>query len=322
MEVFLHRTESPESRPFALDGEVLAMSRNGELAVSLHRRSYLPFVRIDRLARIPIAGGAPREVLDEVQWADWSADGKDLAVVRDVGARNRLEFPIGKVLYETDGWIGHPRFSPGGDEIAFIDHPVARDDGGSIAVVDRGGKKTTLTPIYATAQGLAWTPEGREIWFTASEEGFNRAIHAVDRSGRVRLVNRIPGVSTIKDISRDGRVLLANETYRLGILCRRAGDPKESELSWLDFSLVTDVSPDGSEILLTESGDGGGPGYSAYLRKTDGSPAVRLSEGMAQALSPDGKWALSVLHPASDATLIAVPTGVGQIRSFPKDEIR
>jgi dipeptidyl aminopeptidase/acylaminoacyl peptidase len=322
MEVFLHRTESPESRPFALEGEVLAMSRNGELAVSLHRRSYVPFVRTGRLARIPIAGGAPREVLDEVQWADWSADGKDLAVVRDVGARNRLEFPIGKVLYETDGWIGHPRFSPGGGEIAFIDHPVARDDGGSIAIVDRNGKKTTLTPVYATAQGLAWTPDGREVWFTSSEEGFNRAIHAVDRSGRVRLVNRIPGVSTIKDISRDGRVLLANETYRLGILDRRDGDPKEAELSWLDFSLVTDISPDGSEILLTESGDGGGPGYSAYLRKTDGSPAVRLSEGMAQALSPDGRWALSVLHPASDATLIAVPTGVGQTRSFPKDELR
>ncbi|HSD72829.1 MAG TPA: hypothetical protein VLE54_08555, partial [Thermoanaerobaculia bacterium] len=136
------------------------------------------------------------------------------------------------------------------------------------------------------------------------------------------LVNRIPGVSTIKDISRDGRVLLANETYRLGILDRRAGDPKESEVSWLDFSLVSDITPDGSAILLTESGDGGGPGYSAYIRKTDGSPAVRLSEGMAQAFSPDRNWALSVLHPSTDATLVAVPTGVGQTRTFPKDGLR
>jgi eukaryotic-like serine/threonine-protein kinase len=322
MEVFVHRPESPESRPFGLQAEVLAMSRTGELAVSLHRHPYVPFVGIGRLGRISIAGGAPRELLDDVQWADWSADGRDLAIVRDVGVHNRLEFPIGKVIYETNGWIGHPRVSPDGERIAFIDHPVLRDDGGSVAIVDRSGKKTTLTPIYATAQGLAWTPDGREIWFTAAEGGFNRAIHAVDRAGRGRLVNRIPGVSTIKDISSDGRVLMANETYRLGVLGRRVGAPKETELSWLDFSLVTDISPDGGMIFLTESGEGGGPGYSAYLRKTDGSPAVRLSEGRSDAFSPDGRWALCILHPATDATLVAVPTGVGETRTFPKDDLR
>jgi eukaryotic-like serine/threonine-protein kinase len=322
MEVFVHRPESPESRQFGLQGEVLGMSRTGELAVSLNRRPYFPFVGIGRLGRISIAGGAPREILDDVQWSDWSVDGKDLAIVRDVGARNRLEFPIGKVVYETDGWISHPRVSPGGDRIAFVDHPIPRDDGGSIAVVDRAGKKTTLTPVYATAQGLVWTPDGREIWFTAAEGGFNRAIHAVDQSGRGRLVGRIPGVSTIKDISKDGRVLMANETYRLGVLGRRAGDPKESELSWLDFSLVTDISRGGDAILLTESGEGGGPGYSAYLRKTDGSAAVRLGEGSAQAFSPDSQWALCIVHPVTDATLVAVPTSVGETRAFPKDGLR
>jgi len=114
---------------------------------------------------------------------------------------------------------------------------------------------------------------------------------------------------------------MANETYRLGILGRRAGDQKETELSWLDFSLVTDISPDGSAILLTESGEGGGPGYSAYLRKLDGSPAVRLGEGRSDAFSPDGRWALCILHPATDATLVAYPTGVGETRTF-KDELR
>src|SRR6266545_3134793 len=321
MEVFVHRAESPESRPFGLRGEVLGMSRTGEMAVSLNRRPYVPFVGIGRLARISIAGGAPREVLDDVQWADWSADGKDLAIVRDVGAHNRLEFPIGKVIYETEGWIGHARVSPDGERIAFVDHPVLRDDGGSVAVIDRSGKKATLTPIYATAQGLAWRPDGREIWFTAAEGGFNRAIHAVSLSGQTRVIGRIPGVSTLKDISKDGRVLMANETYRLGILGRRTGDQKEIELSWLDFSLVSDISSDGSTILLTESGEGGGPGYSAYLRKLDGSPAVRLGEGRSDAFSPDGRWALCILHPATDATLVAVPTGVGETRTF-NDELR
>jgi hypothetical protein len=172
IEIFINRPESPESRPFGLaDAEVLSVSKTGEMAVSLNRRQTQAFIRSGRLARISIAGGAPRDILDDVQWADWSPDGKDLVVVRDAGSRNRLEFPIGKVLFETSGWISHPRMSPRGDVIAFIDHPSPGDDGGAVAMVDLAGKKTTLTPVYATAQGLAWPPDGREIWYTAASTG-------------------------------------------------------------------------------------------------------------------------------------------------------
>src|SRR5262249_1494977 len=170
MEIFIHRPESPESRPFGLSSaEVLAISNSGEMAVSVERRQQgSPFVRSGRLARISIAGGAPRDVLDDVQWAAFGPDGNSLAIVPDVGVKNGLDYPIGKVLYETTGGISHPRVSPKGDSIAFMDHPVPSDDGGSLAVIDLAGKKKTLSPIYATAQGLAWTPEGGEIWFTAA----------------------------------------------------------------------------------------------------------------------------------------------------------
>jgi eukaryotic-like serine/threonine-protein kinase len=323
MEVFVTRPESPESRPFGLAGaEVLAMSRTGEIAVSLGRHQAMPYVRTGRLARINIAGGAPREILDDVEWADWSPDGRDLAIVRDVGAHNRLEFPIGKVLYETDGWISHPRFSPDGERIAFLDHPIVRDDGGSVAVVDRAGKRATLTRIYETAQGLAWAPDGREVWFTAAETGYNRTIHGVDLSGRHRLIAQVPGVGTIKDISRDGRVLMNDETVRVELRAWRPAEKKESEVSWLDWSLVTDISPDGGTILHTEAGEGGGPGYSSYLRRTDGSPAVRLGEGFTHSFSPDGKWALCVARQTEEATLVAVPTGVGQTRTFSNEGLR
>jgi len=318
-ELFVHRLESPESRPFGSEGDVLAMSRTSELAVCLNRRPYIPFVGIGRLARIPLAGGAPREILDDVQWADWSPDGRELAIVRDVGAHSRLEFPIGRALYETNGWISHPRVSPDGQQVAFIDHPVLRDDGGSVAVVDRSGKKTTLTSVYATAQGLAWSSDGREVWFSAAEEGNNRAIHAVDRSRRDRLVNRVAGVSTIKDISQDGRVLMTQDITRMGLLAGAGGERGERELSWLDWSVATDLSADGKSILFFEAGEAGGSAYFAYLRKTDGSAPVRLGEGNSQALSPDGLWALCIVHPATNAALVAVPTGVGETRSFPKD---
>jgi Tol biopolymer transport system component len=319
-EVFINRPESPESRPFGLAGaELLAISKSGEMAVSLDRRATLPFTRTGRLARISIAGGAPRDILDDVMWADWSPDGKSLTVVRDVGAKNRLEYPIGKVLYETTGWIGNPRVSPKGDLVAFIDHAVLRDDGGAVTVVDLSGKKRTLSPIYATAQGLAWRPDGSEIWYTAAEGGFNRAVHAVTLSGKPRLVGRVPGISTIWDISKDGRVLMTTESDRLGILARGPGAEKERELSWLDFSLVTDISVDGKTILLTESGEGGGAGYSAYLRKLDGTPAIRLADGSTSTLSPDGAWAISILHPASNPQIVLLPTSVGEPKTLSRE---
>ena len=256
-EIFINRPESPESRPFGLpSAEVLAISKSGEMAIILAPRRTKAFVRTGRLARISIAGGAPRDILDDVQYADWSPDGKDLAIVRDVGAKCRIEYPIGKVLFETSGWISHPRVSPDGALVAFLDHPVPNDDGGRVAVVDRSGKKRDVSPLYATAQGLVWRPDGGEIWYTAAEGGFNRAVHGVTLSGKVRLVGRVPGISTIRDISQQGRVLMTNESARLGILARGPGDDKERELSWLDYSLVTDVRSDGSKILITESGKG------------------------------------------------------------------
>ncbi len=321
-EIFINRPESPESRPFGLGAaEVLAISKSGEMAVSLNRHPLHSFVRSGRLARISIAGGAPRDILDDVQFADWGPDGQSLAIVRDVGIKNRLEYPIGKTLFETTGWVGQVRVSPKEELIAFVDHPFQNDDGGRIAVVDKAGKKRDLTPLYATAQGLAWTPDGREIWYTAAEGGFNRAVHAVTTSGKTRLVGRVPGISTIRDISKDGKVLMTNESARLGILERGAADEKDRELSWLDYSLVTDISPDGQKILITESGEGGGTGYSAYLRKTDDSPAIRLGAGATEAFSPDGAWAISIANfaGAESPQIVLLPTSVGEPKALSRE---
>src|SRR6266545_1997300 len=290
-EVFINRPESPEARSFGLPvTEVLAISKTGEMAVSLNRRTTLPFIRTGRLARISIAGGAPRDILDDVQWADWSPDGKSLAIVRDVGAKNCLEFPIGKTLYGTTGWISHPRVSPQGDLVAFIDHPVLRDDGGAVAVVDLSGKKRTLSHVYNTAQGLAWKPDASEIWYTAEEGGINRAVHAVTLSGKGRLVGRVPGISTIRDISKDGRVLMTTESYRLGILARGPGDEKERELSLLDYSLPTALSPD-SAWAISVLHPASNPQIT-LLPTSVGEPKVLSKEGLDVVEAdflPDGK---------------------------------
>ena len=315
MEIFFRRLESPESRPSGQsNAELLAVSDSGDMAVSIHRVPLGAFARTGRLASMSIAGGvAPREILDDVQWADWSPNGKDLAIVRDVSGRNRLEYPAGKGIYETAGWISSARVSPGGDLVAFCDHPTPGDDGGFVAVVDRSGRKRNLAGPFSTVVGLSWSPRGGEVWFTAADVGGNRALHAVTLAGQRRLLARVTGSLTLQDIARDGRVLITHDTSRQGIIGLAPGEAKERELSWLDYSSPRDLSADGTLLLFDESGEGGGEGYSVYIRKTDGSPATRLGQGGASRLSPDGKWALALVSMGSaGAQLVAYPTGVGE----------
>ncbi|MGC1647460.1 MAG: protein kinase [Candidatus Sulfotelmatobacter sp.] len=312
LEVLVARPESLQSRSLDLPGaEILAISSTGELAVLLHSQQVRSYIHIGTLARMPLTGGAPREILDDVQWADWAPDGNSLAVVRDVGGQSRLEFPVDKVLYQTGGWISDPRVSPTGKWVAFIDHPLAGDDAGSVTLVDPAGNKKTLSSEFYTAQGLVWSPDGKELWFTATVTGIDRVLYAVDLSGHQRLVARVPGDLRLLDIGHDGRVLLARDNTRRGLIGLAAGDTAERDLSWLDWSYPSDLSIDGKTLLFREEGEGGGLRYTGYLRQTDGSPAVRLAEGRAFALSADGRWVLST---TSDAVskLVVLPTRAGE----------
>ena len=219
MEIFQTRLDSPESRPFGLPGaELLSISRSGEMAVSLDRSASIPFTRSGTLARLSMTGGgSPREVLEDVQFADWSPDGQSLAVVRNLGGKVRLEFPAGKVLYETAGWISHPRVSPGGDEVAFLDHPVQGDDGGSAAMVDRSGRRRSLSEFFASAQGLCWSPDGKEVWFTVASVEYNRGLYAATPAGDVRVLVKGTGGLIVEDSSKDGQALMVQDKARLGI---------------------------------------------------------------------------------------------------------
>jgi len=320
-EVFSTRSGSVASRSLELAGaDILAVSSSGEMAVLLGSRQIRSWIYTGTLARVALAGGEPREILEDVQWADWAPNGQSLAVVRDVGGKNRLEFPIGKVLYETVGWISHPRVSPKGDRVAFLDHPLPGDDEGSVAVVDLAGSKRTLSSGGSSAQGLAWSPNEEEIWFTAAQVGTDRGLYAVTLSGQQRLVTQVPGVLTLHDISRDGRVLLARDNWRREVTGLAPGENRERDLTWLDWSFPTDLSADGKTLLFEEQAQGGGAAYSVYLRQTDGSPAVRLGEGRSLALSPDQKWVISSPL-SSPGQLFLLPTKAGEPRVLTQDAI-
>ncbi|MBZ5680026.1 MAG: protein kinase [Acidobacteriia bacterium] len=315
VEIFSTRFGTPESRPVGVPGaEILAISSTGEMAVLLHSQQSKSQVHIGTLARMPLGGGAPREILENIQWADWSPDGTQLAIVRDVNGHNRLEYPPGKVLYETGGWISHPRISRKGDMVAFIDHPIQGDSIGGVAIVDTSGKKQNLSKNYGGgAVGLAWSPKGEEVWVTATIIGIDRSVFAVNLAGKERLVARVPADLTLQDVMPDGHVLLARDNWRRGLIVHRADDASEHDFTWLDWSFPVTLSADGHTLLFREEGEAGGPTYAVYIRKTDGSPAVRLGDGQSLALSPDGKWALSCTGD-KQTDLFLLPTGPGEPR--------
>jgi eukaryotic-like serine/threonine-protein kinase len=305
-EVFTTRAGRRESRSLGFGpADILSVSGSGQLAISLSRRFTSGWESSGTLAQVSLEGGAPREVLENVQEADWAPDGKTLMVVREVGGRSRLEFPIGKVLYEAPGWISLARLSRRGDRIAFVDHPQRGDNVGSLCTLDLAGKKTVLTA--RSVHGLAWSPDGSEVW--ASSGG---TLLAVSRPEATRVLTRVPGGTWLLDVSRAGRVLLAHTNIRREIVGLPPGQIKEHNLSWFDWSFPDDLSNDGQTVLFDESNRQSEAGYEIYLRKTEGSAAVLLGEGHGTALSPDGRWALSVFRPFGQAQLVLLPTGAGQ----------
>lgn len=321
-QVYVVRAEGPQSGSIGLaDAGVFAVSSKGELAVALGCRLNWGEC-IGTLAHVPITGGTPRELVKDVHVADWSPDGQNMAVVSFAGGRYRLEYPIGKVLYEPLGWITDARVSPAGDRIAFLDHPRLGDLGGSVALLDAAGKKTTLSPDWKSLQGLAWSNSGDEIWFTGSRtgRGGSSALYAVTLTGRERTVFSSPGTLKLHDISRDHRVLLTRGTTRGGIMALGADGTKDRELSWFDYSTVGDLSADGKTLLFYEWGEGVGAKPTIFIRNTDGSDAVRLGEGRPLALSHDGQWALAVQDDAPGA-LMVLPTRTGEVRRMPRGSI-
>jgi len=321
-EIFTARPESPESRALNIpDTEILAISSTGEMAVLLRSHLLGPWMYTGTLGRMALAGGgAPREVVDDVLWADYSPDGSKLLVVRRENAIMRIEYPIGNKLCDTVGWIGSPRISPKGDMIAFLEHPARGDDSGAVSLLDPQGHVKQISTGWISLQGLAWSPSGDEVIFAGTKVGVARSVFAVTRNGSERLVTRSAGYLTLHDIARDGRMLLAQEDSVSVIAALPPHASREINLSWLDFSVARDMSADGELVLFDETGEGGGTTGTIYIRKTDGSPPVRLGDGISVALSPDKKWAITA-PPDPAGQFMLVPTGAGQSRILTHDSL-
>jgi Tol biopolymer transport system component len=244
--------------------------------------------------------------VDSVVAADWARD-RSLAVLISSA--------------ETPGWISRPRISPDGDRIAFFDHRIFPDDRGKLVVIDRNGVSKAVTQGFASCQGIAWRPDGGEIWFSVARAGTGAEICAATLDGKVRTVAGSPGGMRITDIAPDGRVLFVRDNHRAELHAFAPGESEERDLSWGDWSVVADLSDDGRTVLFSEQGDAVGAEYAVCIRGTDGSPVVRLGGGSSMALSPDGRYALATTLD-TPTELIVLPIGAGQPKKLPRGSIR
>ncbi len=316
-DTYVIREDYPESVAAGLHGALLlAISRQGQMAVLVHPQYFAHAQWHGTLAVSPLGGSAPRELLENVYDADWAQNGNDMAIIDVDHNHFRLQYPVGKVLLEGENWLSDARVSPDGESVALFHHPPNVDDRGEVVVLDRSGHMQTLSTGWESLEGLAWAPSGKEIWFSAAESGEQYCIRAVTLSGKQRTMHCSIGSTRIHDVATSGRALLSNDENRVLMTLIEHGSNKERDLNWLDFPYGPRLTRDGSTLLFSDLSEHAGNGYAVYVRKTDGSPAVRLAvgAGFGTDISPDGKWAL-VLMPGDPAGKVQiVPVGPGQGR--------
>ena len=316
---FLGRTLSPDWRDLQLkDSRIMSISREGEMAVAFGPQN-ITHAFGDRVSpRIPLAGGARRDVFTGVVAADWIPGTDTLAVIRDPGGNRpfTVEFPAGTTVHEARAaWS--LRVSPDGTRVAFFEGPkvFASPRDAMITVIDKSGHKEILARNFAGI-GLAWAPSGTEVWFTGTSPGhFAPYLNAVSLAGVERVVHRAPDWLVLHDISADGRVLLSRNSIRISVVCHQRDDTRERDLTWALAASAKGLTPDG-ETLIFEDELASEPPL-LFRRSMDGSPAVPIGSGSRATLSPDGKWVLAATGP----NLVVLPTGAGAMVTLPKGNV-
>jgi hypothetical protein len=327
--VYSTTTGNPDYHPLGVDDARLqTVSVAGELAVLLHPKTSNAGLSsvVGTLALVPGVGGAPREVADDVTGASWSPDGLRMAITRQLAEGYRLEFPIGTPLYESRNPVLLPRVAPGGGRIAFVERRRSDDAMGDLVVIEPGKAKRVLVEGWEWMTDLAWGPAGDEVWFSGLPVGqlAHPSLWAVSLRGEARLLYPATLGLRLEDVVQDGRVLVLDGQVACDVgVINLASGRANAHLAWFDWPTVAGISADGRSLLLDEEGDAahafgvlsGNPPSSAFLQRTDGSPAIRLGPGQPLGLSPDGKWAL-VFDLDKAGRLWLVPTGAGTRRSI------
>src|SRR5271165_296508 len=294
--------------------DILGIARNGEMGIALGRHNFYQWMVVGTLGEVPLSGGAPHRILDDVCDGDISPDGKQFAIVRCGGSEETLEYPIGKPLFRTNGWISNPRISPASDAVAFLEHPLLGDDRGYVSLVDTSGNSRRLTPEWASEGGCAWSASGKEIWFSSSYESERASLRAVTPTGKQRVILATVTDIALQDVSPDGNVLLTTVHGSTEMLVGHKGQSADRVLELpQEHARMAGLSYSGNIVALGFSGPGSGNDYSTLVLPEGATEPVRLGDGDPSSISPDGKWIFSLI-PSQLNQFILYPTGTGQPR--------
>jgi len=313
-EIYVVRVEMPESRPIGLKADLLSIASTSELAILMDTEDLGGFVTLGTLGRVSMLGGVPRRIVDGVTFADWGPDGKSMAVIRGQKGALHVEYPIGRTIYKPTGWVSHVRVSRDGTKVALLDHAASGDNGGNVLEIESDGKVRTLSTSWFTVWGIAWSPRGT-ICLSGQRAASSPSLYEIRQDGTLRVLQSLTGFPYLTDISASGEMLFIQATPQMKMEWHEPGEDAR-DLSWLDWTLARDISRDGKWILFDETGPGTAGVAAAYMRATDGSPAVRLGDGVAMEFSPDGQWAL-VQNRREHGILTLLPTGAGRERTLP-----
>jgi hypothetical protein len=316
LQIYSTVPDSPESRSLGLRNSTLFAVSSTDMAISLGCKDRYIGNCQGTLGQVPVAGGTPREIVEDALAADWTADASEMAVIRQVEGKYRVEFPRGKMIYESDNPLRYLRISPRANAVAFATLVGVDGDAGWALAVDRSGKELLRSATYVSLEGLAWSPSGDEVWVGGTtHEAWANEIRGIGFNGKERVVLRLPGMLRLHDVSRDGRILLTQEAWRCGIQYRGPKDTKERDLSWLDYAELRDLSGDGTRVVFDDWGSAAGASGLAYVRNADGSPATKLGEWSLPVTSADGTRVLAFeASTVGTARLALIPTGAGEIR--------
>jgi len=278
-DVLRSEIDRPSVIPLRVAGRLLDVSLQGGYALATpsdHGAS--------KLVVVELAAGEPRAIADRVADAAWGPDGRSLAIVRDGEREQTLEYPINHVLARHRG-LSLPRVSRDGRRLAYVEHAPAPDPSTRLVIVDVDrGNVLAASPMYVNPiDGIAWSADGREAWFSTGT-----AVRALDLDRHERVVLRAGAHLQLCDVDRDGRMLVAPLDLRSQLFAGPREATIQRELGFFDRSVLQSISQHGGWIAMLQVADELGPdGPAIYVRYEQRMP-MKIGAGHAAELLPDG----------------------------------
>ena len=256
--------------------------------------------------------GATSEVRGEWLWlgsVQWMPDGKSFVIHGRTNSDNtaqlwQVAYPSGERRRITNAVNGYQGVSLAGDGrvLATVQYTLQ----GTTRVVPAGGGEGTALAFRsgrdAGGGGLAWTPDGHHLVFTAQAAGRWQVWIAPADGGEARQLTRyetalpFPGSPVVSPDGRDIYYCLYGEENAR--ICRMGIDGSDQGvLTTGPIETVPLVSPDNQWVYFSSVAVAKGR-CTAMKMKVDGSQVSPLSKAdfMGWSVSPDGTELLGVLR--------------------------